>query len=366
MKLECDPNRGTNSTIPVIRQTRKLISAVVGWGVSQQAQSGAMPAGRNGPHNHQMTAVRNTAHWVQLFAVGDCLKVEGSAAAMERAASWLLKQMDAHCDGLTRHRDEYGKSDTNGLVGQAWVVEALLRCYSAWSRPEFAMRARKIVTAHSIDPESGYWFERRTVGDANYVNRTLNQQVWFTLQAVRVQEVLRDLEHRDAYASTLTLERVQKAIAQFISEVPPVRLLPLHIGRETFRARTKRRLIPGRRNLYDLKRAGYHFFALKGLAELQAHSGADPAIRRLNLRPFVSEEFVVQAQGSPFGYDYNVLGYELYHSWKNLRCAAELRPLVHAALSEQNRHIRAVLEGRTVSGDRSTLLARSYEAAVLL
>ena len=90
--------------------------------------SGAFPPGENGPHKQITTPVRNTAHWVKILLYG--YKTTGDNVfllAAIKSLEYLLSD-DVRPGGYTYINRDYKNGDKcNGVIGQAWPIEAL-RC----------------------------------------------------------------------------------------------------------------------------------------------------------------------------------------------------------------------------------------------
>src|SRR5690606_20685562 len=100
-------------------------------------QNGAMPPGHNGPYNDPETPVRNTSHWLiiflKTFAITEDKRFEQAAA---NCLSYITSS-DARPHGFTFwHRTKKGKDSTNGVIGQAWGIEALVEAYKVFGEKE--------------------------------------------------------------------------------------------------------------------------------------------------------------------------------------------------------------------------------------
>jgi hypothetical protein len=98
-------------------------------GLSLQKADGTFPPGHNGSWNVKETPVRNTAHWLVTCAKAYELTRDISFKnAVEKAGAYLLSSKARPFDCTYHILDQKGW-ETNGLVGQAWVMEALLAAY---------------------------------------------------------------------------------------------------------------------------------------------------------------------------------------------------------------------------------------------
>jgi hypothetical protein len=89
-----------------------------------QKNDGSMPSGHNGPYFHPETPVRNTVHWlIILIKVYKITKNKVFLDASRKCINYLVRQKTEY----NYHQRTYkGKDKCNGLIGPAWVMEALI------------------------------------------------------------------------------------------------------------------------------------------------------------------------------------------------------------------------------------------------
>ncbi|NGY89347.1 hypothetical protein F6Y05_41280 [Bacillus megaterium] len=81
------------------------------------------------------------------------------------------------------------KDASNGLVGQAWVIEALLYGYKILEDNKYIKLAEEIFLLHRFNKSKGLWFVLDVDGEANNLCLTTNQQIWFaTLGTILFKE----------------------------------------------------------------------------------------------------------------------------------------------------------------------------------
>ncbi|AUX10528.1 hypothetical protein AArcSl_2917 [Halalkaliarchaeum desulfuricum] len=298
-------------------------------GLDLQAETGAMPAGHNGPYHDPETPVRNTAHWLVTFLsahehTGD----DRFWDAADRALSYLLGEEARPDDWSFSHRTGDDKDQCNGLIGQAWTIEALAEAVDAGLRPQEACNvATEVFLAHPFDEALALWKRVEPDGSVLPYDRTFNHQVWFAAAG----GLLIDGAGRDAVPSVESqvqrfLERLPELMRLYDDGVVYHPLRPEWTGGERLSLLRpgKWRLLkndcfalvrpPSSRRRLRKKAIGYHSFNLYGLAllklsypdhEVWNHVKIERALAVLQTKSYQS-----QISDNPYGYPYNPPGFE--------------------------------------------------------
>lgn len=151
-------------------------------GLRLQKRDGSFPAGQNGPYNDNDTPVRNTSHWT--ITLLNAYKRSGDERLLHagcRALQYLCSD-EARPFGYTfKHRNrEYSHQDrANGLVGQAWTIEALAMGGKFFDESEVLDTALEVFCSHPFDPELGLWKYVDIDGTVQGYHMTFNQHLWF-------------------------------------------------------------------------------------------------------------------------------------------------------------------------------------------
>lgn len=114
--------------------------------------------GTNGPYFDIETPIRNTAHWCIAYTVLSSQKPQN---AYEQAAhellGFLMKTSAYNKNGVYVHRQKHGKDWSNGVIGQAWVLEALAISGRILKRDDAVEFARKVSFAFGFDDKVKAW-----------------------------------------------------------------------------------------------------------------------------------------------------------------------------------------------------------------
>jgi hypothetical protein len=362
----------------------ELLETSASAALAVQREDGSLPSGNNGPHGHPETPVRNTAHWLVTFAAlyrrtGHRDWLDG----VRRAAGFLaLDSNRPH--GFSFHNRHAGKDRCNGLIGAAWVMEALDSAAHALGDDAFLHLAEEVFFLYPFDGERGLWEVVEIDGRVTGFDRTFNHQLWFAataslLQGPRrsaiLQRVERFLTCCDGnlrflpggliYHSIPPL-RVARSVGErlraYRNEIVRIGHLPvLRASRREQQAEVLRKSI------------GYHTFNLYAFAMLHQQLPQQSLWTSEGFRQAVSylgdEEFVSALEENRYAYPYNPPGFEVAYA------LSEFGELADADLLRvSGRWLERQLElthgpnlgvlGRN-NPDPITLTARFYEAVRL-
>lgn len=353
----------------------------------QDAATGAMPAGHNGPYLDADTPVRNTAHWLITFL--KCFEVGGDRRFLEaagRAADYLASAAARPMGATFWHRKNPRKDTCNGLVGQAWTFEALAEAAAALDRPDLLRLGREVFLLHPFDAATGLW---RCVGaDGTHLSLdpTFNHQLWFAACGGLLTAKARAVDTGNDFADNagdVGADEVDARVRQFTNRLPRnfgtdhsglIRhLLPDAPRTARSRARAARDALKarlGRPRPSTDRAVGYHAFNLYGFALLKRSQPDHPfwaspgfaAALSLQAAPWYRREL----PGNKYGYPYNPPGAE--HAFAIETFAGGTRADQEWWLAEQFRRcydFGSHSHDRGGSKDPVTHAARLYEATRL-
>jgi len=157
-----------------------IIAVSAETALSIQASDGSMPPGHNGPYQDPETPARNTAHWLITFlhSYEHTNKPEFKAAA-QRAADYLLTPGLRPMDKTFCCRSNPAKDFSNGLIGQAWIIEALAIASDKLKSPKYKELAEIVFQLHPFDKKMGIWEILNVDGSYRGFDPTFNHQLWF-------------------------------------------------------------------------------------------------------------------------------------------------------------------------------------------
>jgi hypothetical protein len=349
------------------------------WHVIQQSQQ--VEAGHNGPWRNPATPVRNSAHW--LITLAWAYEQTGYDHYLHRVAQLAeyLISRDARPAGYAFECfTSHPSSRANGLIGQAWVMEALIRATETTGDSCYLQIAREVWLQHAFDEGFSLWHGLEPDGAVQPVHHTLNQQVWFAAMGARL--------------ATPAHPEIQQRVRQFMQTVEhhiklyPSGLLGMHIAMASnersgwqvaglrLRLWLRRWLRPSRSYPYfdDLTcSVGYHAFTLYGFGLLRESMPEHPFWQSPKLQKALqcscSAAYKRALRRNPFAMGYNPAGFEVPYVLTVFQVLEPPRLIEEAQwwLQEQVRRHFNPVTGRfdRNTPDAATLTSRIYEATRL-
>jgi hypothetical protein len=345
-----------------------LIEESAAAALTQQAPDGAMPAGHNGPWGNPETPVRNTGHWLLTFLkVWEITGDRRFEAAGHRACQYLCGPAARPGGTAFRHRID-SRDGANGLIGQAWTIEALAAAGERLKREDALAIAGHVARLHPFEADVGLWRGVGVDGRVGRLHLTLNQQLWFAVATGEVAGRLGD---------TALAARVRR----FLDRVPihlridPGGLIRHAVGARGIGHRHPRELLAVLRLAREPRReatrraVGYHAFNLVALALLRGRHPGHPCWQDPRIAAAVrfarSAAYADALETNPFAYGYNPVGFEVPFGVDGLAGM----PVAEQAGWASRQVARCYDVGRRAmtrnSPDPATLAARLCEAARL-
>ncbi len=215
---------GVMDTAPIDRLLRECADARL----EEFSALGHAIAGCNGPYVCRDTPVRNTAHWLITYSY--LWKISGDARYRDialRFGQYLLDEQAKSASGAIRCVDDPKAADsTNGLIGLAWTIEALVYAYDVFRDGRYLDCAVSIFRSQQHDSRTGFWERVDPDGRRLGYDYTLNHQVWFCLAGLLI------LQHRPDGEISRSASRFLKAVSTEYFGIHPDGLIR-HYGRMT-------------------------------------------------------------------------------------------------------------------------------------
>ncbi len=342
---------------------------------ASQRADGSFPPGHNGPYHDPETPVRNTGHW--LVTLCKAYELGGDAHLKEaawRAARYLLSPEARPMQATFHCRRNAEKDFSNGLIGQAWVIESLVLASETLGDISCRELAEQVFLVHPFDSRVGLWQRVNVDGSYSTFDMTYNHQLWFAAAGAMLDS---DLD-----------SAIGSRVVRFLDQTRVSHLRVARSGRIIHHVRPlsrereiARRIYSGRRPLQALqekarmvhKEIGYHAFNLYAFSILRQRIPLHPlwqSNKFMSLLHFVNrKEYIGGLENNRFGYPYNPVGIEV--AFGLLTFADRISgDVVAAATSWLGRQFNLTYdhENRLMQRDTEdpeTLSARIYEATRL-
>ena len=304
-----------------------------------QRSDGSMPPGHNGPYRDPETPVRNTAHWLITFlhSYEYTQKTEFKAAA-EKAAEYLLTPGARPMAQTFLCRTNQAKDFSNGLIGQAWVIEALAAASDKLQSPKYKKLAKTLFNLHPFDEKKGLWKVVNVDGSYRDFDMTFNHQLWFAATGAMLSEDPQDAIAKKIICFLNMLPGMFKVSSSGLISHPLVLKTNFlkNCKKKVFGLYERLRYIS---KTSEYKEAGYHAFNLYAMAILkerfQGHSFWQTNKFKKTLEYIDQNEFRQLLQSSKhysdfyrlnvhpdtpscnrYGYPYNPVGFEVAFALK--------------------------------------------------
>ncbi len=294
-------------------------------GLELQEDSGRMPPGSNGPWNDKETPVRNTSHWsITFLRVYEITDDQRFLEAGKKCADFILEDRFRPEGETFQCRINPEKDFCNGLIGQAWVIEALSKAYETTEEEKYHETAVKVFKKHPFDEILGIWKSVDTDGEILGYDTTFNHQLWFAASG----SMLKDKEIKKQVNEFM--DRLEGNLSIHENGLVQHKLSPNLSLKESIKALKEKRLGTINLKVEDLDRkwkddskfrdkvekraVGYHSFNMYGLALLNEnypnHSFWKSDKFKETLEAINSEEYKSKVEGNKYSYPYNPPGIE--------------------------------------------------------
>jgi len=334
-----------------------------------QNQDGSMPPGHNGPYCDPETPVRNTAHW--LFTFSNLYERTGEkkwAKAANKAADYLCSKEARPMGATFWVRKNPHKDFCNGLIGQAWAIEGLIKAAEVLEREDCYKTAEEVFMLHPFDQEKSIWQRVNVDGSYASYDSTFNHQLWFAAIASQLSQTKiakeRSLQFLDNVGTGVGIYKDGVVIHNSLIIPNKTNRIfnPYSILKKTYK---KYHHNNKKKKLY-LKSVGYHAFNIYAFALLKTQFSDHVFFSSVKLKKMLSvldsETFIKYMDKSPYGYWYNPPGIEIPFSLEVLGGSYDLAQRwidLQASKTFNNETGSLISKG---SPDPTTSDARIYEA----
>jgi len=364
--------------------------------VSYQFEDGSLPSGHNGPYFDKETRVRNTAHWaITLCKAHNLSRDPRFQKHALLAQKYLLSEETRPRRASFACRRSRIKDCCNGLIGQAWVSEALTVLADYFGSTTALDVACEVLLHHEYDKKVHLWHTYDVNGQSKTIDRTFNHQLWFAAVAYMVGNRLRNstlinrardfFQHLNETMALLEPGLIHHEIPSRIRlrSLPfPSKLRPYIFGSisdiffglsgpQTENWRTKVTHI--RQRSIEYLPFNLHGFALAYDESRDEDWWEDPWLQKVLRAAFgyiEKERYYQEPCATGYGWPYNPIGFEVAYAlyvFQDLLgvdgSIENLRPWVKRQIGNNWDPARGLVERNT--DDPAVLSARLYEATRL-
>ncbi len=339
-----------------------------------QSARGTFPPGHNGPYYDNETPVRNTAHYlITLIKAYEISNDKNFYTAAQHAAEFLCSPVARPMKGSFFCRMNPQKDFCNGLIGQAWVIEALAAAARCFNDEKYQTLAREIFLLHPFDHRFGLWQRLSVDGSHLPYDATFNHQLWFAASGTLIAA---DKKDEIFNRVNFFLEKAARSHFKISRSGRISHPIPINTGSSPLQRVLKNIIyhvrISNQKKQIIEKEIGYHAFNLYALAMINSQIPDNSFFQNNKVRSALnyiqSNEFISGLENNPFSYPYNPCGFEVAY-------AIQIFPSIEDKAKRTSRWWINQQIKRTFSykekafsintTDANTLTARLYEAARL-
>lgn len=349
-----------------LSEEREIFIKSCSEGLKLQSKNGEMPSGHNGSYHDKETPIRNTSHWIISFSKAYKLTQDiVYYKAIEKALKFL-KLEEWRPQGKTFYcREKEGKDKCNGLIGQAWVIEGLIRGYETTGDKEALELSAEVFKKLPFDNDRGIWRRVEPDGTVLGYDFTFNHQLWFAMSGFLI------LKHKDEPEINRTCNSFMEKISDNLKLHINGRIgqsMRMSFMQDVVKASAKKLLRREQVKYMKLKEIGYHAFNTHAFSKIKA-TFPDLDFFKTKLYEKIinylcSEEYLKGILVSNYGYPYNPPGFEVlftYHQNKEL--LNKEKESIHNLLKIQieNHFNKESMDFSLNVHDQKTSAARMYE-----
>ena len=159
-----------------------FITVIANRNLQQFCRTGTAIAGNNGPYLCEETCVRNTSHWLILYSyLWKQNHKKEYKMICRQMADYLVQEQKKSDSGAICCMPGMRFGHLNGLIGQAWVIEALVYAAMVFESDEYYETALAIFCSQKFDDLTGLWIRRELDSSLVDYDYAVNHQVWFAI-----------------------------------------------------------------------------------------------------------------------------------------------------------------------------------------
>ena len=157
-----------------------LIKEIADNKLTQIQRDGFASPGHNGPYMDQDTPVRNSAHWLCTYCSLYCIFGEKTYyQCAQLLGEYILREEHYGVNGAVKFRGNNVSDSTNGVIGPAWVIEALVEAAKTLEDERYYKKALNLFLLEEFDENLKLWKIVDIDGQSISIDYVYNHQLWF-------------------------------------------------------------------------------------------------------------------------------------------------------------------------------------------
>ncbi|MCS3924890.1 hypothetical protein [Methanosalsum natronophilum] len=351
---------------------------------------GCMSPGHNGLYNDPETPVRNSGHWLITFS--KCYELTGDIKYKNKVleiAEYLSSKKARPYGFSFYHREKKGKDRCNGLMGQAWTIESLVKATEVLGDEKYRKLAAEVFNQHPFNHEYGLWHRLEVDGKVLSMDETFNHQLWFAAAGSllgekypgimdKVNFFMEKLDKNLIILNNGLIHHHIETLRQSLAANNKNDTLLLKLSKLRYNSILQKIPVFGmdinsRIQKQLIKSIGYHSFNMYAFALLYQNIPGNKFWDSKKFKPtlnyMLTDEYIKKLEDNKYGYPYNPPGFEVPFA---LFVLSEMNKSEYIKLANwwTNKQFNKCYNGKTGLMDRNTYdplthTARIYEISRL-
>lgn len=163
-----------------VLKLRDLLLTEADDAIAIQRLGGAMPNGHNGSYGDPETPLRCTSHALMAFSSAyRAVGIERYKTAGLASLEFIMSSLERSPGCLVMRFPRGGKDEANGVLGQAFAIEALHAAWRIFGRTDARDAAITLIERHKFDSIYHCWKRVTPEGGTISPDFTFNHQLYF-------------------------------------------------------------------------------------------------------------------------------------------------------------------------------------------
>lgn len=338
-------------------------------GIKELEKGQFIPGGMNGPYKDKETPVRNTGHWLMIFLRAFSITNEKHFEdAAEKCLNYLMSSAARPMNATFWHRCKPEKDFTNGLMGQAWTIEALVTAYRHFKNESILALAKEVFLLHPYDTNKNGWKIVNVDGSIRDFDVTFNHQLWFAAAGAMIMRENSAEEMPGVINFTKNIPNNLQLYSDGVIKHIPTYYLKKGKLEKAWSTYSMLKQSKSKSDYIYLKSVGYHGFNLYAIAMINEFLPSSDLLNLSKIKDAMAVTFTPKFRNnlnsSKYAYPYNPAGIELSYLFQQLANSQEKE----FWLKEQIIRTFDFSKGLMIKNqefDQNTASARLYEAVRL-
>lgn len=335
-------------------------------GVRMLSKADFMSGGINGPYKDKETPVRNTGHWLMIFLRAFSITEEKCFEdAAQKCLSYLMSTAARPMNATFWHRCKPEKDFTNGLMGQAWTIEALVTAYKHFKDKSILAVATEVFQLHPYDTNKNGWKIVNVDGSIRDFDVTFNHQLWFAAAGAMLMHENNAQEMPGVLNFIKNIPNNLQLYPDGVIKHIPIFYLKNGTLDQAWSIYSSIRQTKAKSDYIYLKSVGYHGFNLYAIVLIDELLSSADLFSLFKIKKAIevtyTQKFRDSLNSSKYAYPYNPAGIELSYLFQQLSNHQQKEFWLKEQITKTFDFSKGLMtKGQEI--DQSTAAARLYEA----